>query len=126
MCAASLRSGGRRIFSQRRPPVALCRYAALRAADGQHQLGGQLPYVLRADRALGLAVLGDWQDDRHRTIGVGPHGDPPANVAALLKPLGLLDRSSGRREGVVPKGLEADTELLAEPQLEGEDTGAAM
>ena len=35
-------------------------------------------------------------------------------------PLGLLDRSAGDREGVVPQGLVAQAELLAEAQLEGE------
>ena len=42
----------------------------LRTADGQHQLVGQHPTVVRADRALFVAVLGDRQDDPERVATV--------------------------------------------------------
>ena len=53
-------------------------------------------------------------------VAVRPDRDPPANVAALLQPLGFPHRPAGDREGVVPQGLVAQAELLAEAQLEGE------
>ena len=92
----------------------------LRTADGQHQLVGQHPTVVRADRALFVAVLGDRQDDRDSAVGVGPDRDPPEDVARLVQPLRLLHRSAAHREGVVPQGPVAYPGLLSEPQLEGE------
>ena len=91
-----------------------------RPADRQLQPVGQLPAVPGANGALGVAVRGLRQGDRHVAVAAGLHRDPPADVAALLQPLRLLDRSAGDREGVVPQGLVAQAELLAEAQLEGE------
>ena len=58
--------------------------------------------------------------DGHLAVAVRPDRDPPANVAALLQPLGFPHRPAGDREGVVSQGLVAQAELLAEAQLEGE------
>ena len=75
-----------------------------RPADRQLQPVGQLPAVPGADGALGVAVRGLRQGDRHVAVAAGLHRDPPADVAALLQPLRLLDRSAGDREGVLPQG----------------------
>ena len=91
-----------------------------RTADGQFQPVGQHPAIIGADRALGVAVRGDWQHNAHLAVAVRPDRDAPVGVAGLGCPLRLLHRSAGHREGVVPQGPVAQAELLAEPQLEGE------
>ena len=90
-----------------------------RTADGQHHLVGQHPAVSRADGSLGVAVGRCGQGD-DLAVAVRPDRDQPAQVAALCDPLSLLHLSPGHREGMVPQGLVAQAELLAEPQLEGE------
>ena len=111
-----LRSGGRRIFSRR----ALIVTYGLRPADGEHQTVGQHPAVFRADCAVTGAVRGGGQHDGHRPVAVRLDGYLPTDILALLQPPCLHHLATRHRERVVPQGLVAEAEFLAESELEGE------